>query len=124
MGSKIRVAIIGLDTSHSVEFTRSMNDPQCPDNRRTTGLTAVSCLRFSTPFQSEDGLDQRQKLLESWGVPVTANFDEAVADCDAIMLEINAVSSLMVWNTVRWAKGLQILHHAKLQLDIDKSVRA
>lgn len=66
-----------------------MNDPECPEDRRITGMTAVSCLRFSTPFQSEEGLDARQKQLESWGVPVTLDFDEAVADCDAIMLEIN-----------------------------------
>ncbi len=89
MPNKIRVAIIGLDTSHAVEFARSMNDPMCPEERRITGMTAVSCLRFSTPFQSEEGLDQRQRQLESWGVRVTQDFAEAVTGCDAIMLEIN-----------------------------------
>jgi len=86
---KIRVAIIGLDTSHSVAFGKSMNDPECPDDCKITGMQAISCMRFSTPFQSEEGLDNRQKQLEEWGVPVTLDFDKAVANCDAIMLEIN-----------------------------------
>ncbi|MEN6356168.1 MAG: Gfo/Idh/MocA family oxidoreductase [Armatimonadota bacterium] len=89
MSEKIRTAIIGLDTSHSVEFSRSINDPECPAERKIDGMQVVSCLRFSTPFQSEEGLDKRQEQLESWGVPVTLDFDEAIADCDAIMLEVN-----------------------------------
>ncbi|MCE5323279.1 Gfo/Idh/MocA family oxidoreductase [bacterium] len=89
MSNKVRVAIIGLDTTHSLAFSGSMNDPECPDERKIVGMKAVSCLRFSTPFQSEEGLNERQQQLESWGVPVTLDFDEAVADCDAIMLEIN-----------------------------------
>jgi len=85
----IKVAIIGLDTSHSVEFPRLMQAPDCPPDQRVPGLRAVTCLRFETPFQSKKGLDQRQSRLESWGVHVTTCFEEAVADCDAIMLEIN-----------------------------------
>jgi len=85
----VPVAIVGLDTSHSVEFARSMNAPDCPQSHRITGMTVAACLRFSTPFQSEQGLDERQKQLVSWGVPVTLDFDEAVSECDAIMLEIN-----------------------------------
>ena len=85
----IKVAIIGLDTSHSVAFPKFMQDPETPPENRVSELRAVSCLRFETPFQKKDGLDERQAYLESIGVPVTENFDEAVADCDAIMLEIN-----------------------------------
>lgn len=89
MSDKIKVAIVGLDTSHSVEFPRSMNSPDCPECKKIAGMTVTKCLRFSTPFQSEEGLDNRQKQLEAWGVKVVTDFDEAVADCDAMMLEIN-----------------------------------
>ncbi|MFH1477985.1 MAG: Gfo/Idh/MocA family oxidoreductase [Verrucomicrobiota bacterium] len=85
----IKVAIIGLDTSHSIEFPRRMQDPACAPDQSVPGLRAVTCLRFETPFQDKKGLDQRQSQLESWGVRVTTRFEEAVADCDAIMLEIN-----------------------------------
>lgn len=89
MSSTVRVALIGLDTSHSIEFASRMQAPDCPDDQRVSGLRAVSCLRFVTPFQGEEGLNNRQKTLEGWGVRVTTDFDEAVADCDAVMIEIN-----------------------------------
>ncbi len=85
----LKVAIIGLDTSHSIEFARRMNDPNCDPKMKAEGIKAVSCLRFETPFHNKEGLDSRQKQLESWGIKVTENFDECVSDCDAIMLEIN-----------------------------------
>ncbi len=87
--SKIKVAVIGLDTSHAVELPKLMQDPAVPADRRVEGLFVTRCLRFETPFQSSKGLDERQKYLESIGVLVTEDFDTAVADCDAIMLEIN-----------------------------------
>lgn len=84
-----KIAVIGLDTSHSVAFPQMMQDPEIPEERKISGLRVVSCLRFPTAFQSDEGLDSRQKYLESIGVKVTEDFDEAVADCDAIMIEIN-----------------------------------
>lgn len=89
MGKTFKVAIIGLDTSHAVAFPELMQDPKTPGSLRIAGLRAVSCLRFETPFQNKAGLDKRQNYLESIGVPVTENFDEAVTDCDAVLLEIN-----------------------------------
>jgi len=86
---EIRVAIIGLDTSHSVEFARRMQAPDCPPDQRVGGLRATACMRFETPFQDAKGLDSRQTQMESWKIPVTDNFDRAVADCDAVMIEIN-----------------------------------
>ena len=89
MSEELRIAIIGLDTSHTPAFVRILQAPDCPEDQRVRGAKAVTCLRFSTPFQSEEGLDKRQKELEGWGVRVTTDFDEAVAGCDAIALEIN-----------------------------------
>ncbi len=85
----IKVGIIGLDTSHSVEFPRRMQAPDCPEADRVPGLKAVTCLRFETPFQNKQGLDTRQKQLEAWGVKVTESFDEAVEGCEAFLIEIN-----------------------------------
>lgn len=89
MKNEIKVALIGLDTSHTVEFARRMQSPDCPEKHKVAGLRAVSCLRFGTPFQNEKGLDTRQKQLEDIGVAVTGDFNEAVKDCDAIMIEVN-----------------------------------
>lgn len=89
MPQEFKIAIIGLDTSHATEFPKLMQDPEAKEEYKVKGLRAVSCLRFETPFQNKEGLDKRQAYLESIGVKVTENFDEAVADCDVIMIEIN-----------------------------------
>jgi predicted dehydrogenase len=89
MPEEIKVALIGLDTSHSIEFARRMQAPDVAPDQKVERIKALACLRFPTPFQSEEGLDQRQAQLEAWGIKVTHDFDEAVAGCDAVMLEIN-----------------------------------
>jgi predicted dehydrogenase len=89
MSKVFKVAIIGLDTSHSVALPQLMQDPKTPAEQKIEGLVATRALRFPSAFQSEEGQDKRQETLESIGVKVTRDFDEAVGDCDAIMLEIN-----------------------------------
>lgn len=89
MPEEIKVALIGLDTSHTVEFARRMQAPDCAEDQKVRGMEAITCLRFETPFQDKEGLDKRQAQLEAWGVKVTEDFDEAIDGCHAIMLEIN-----------------------------------
>ena len=86
---QIKVAFIGLDTSHSVQFAQYIQDPNIPAENRCTDLLVTRCMRFETPFQGKEGLDTRQKQLEELGIMVTEDFNEAIADCDAIFLEIN-----------------------------------
>jgi len=89
MKKEVKVAVIGLDTSHTIQFIKRMQDPGCEDKWKVDGLRAISCMRFETPFQNRQGLDERQKQIEGWGVKVTEDFEEAIQGCDAIMLEIN-----------------------------------
>ena len=89
MSDELRLSIIGLDTSHAVEFAMRLQAPDCPMDQKVDGGRVVKCLRFATPFQDEAGLDQRQASMEAWGVKVTTDFREAVEDCDAIMICIN-----------------------------------
>ena len=89
MDKKIKVAIIGLDTSHSTAFPGLMVDPETNPDFKIDSLQPTRCLRFDTPFQSPEGLDKRQAYLEKIGVEVGTDFDWAVEGCDAIMLEIN-----------------------------------
>jgi hypothetical protein len=86
---ELKVAIVGLDTSHSVEFARRMQAPDCPPEQRVAGLRATRCLSFETPFQDAEGLAARAKQLEQWGVGVASSLEEAVEGADALMLEIN-----------------------------------
>lgn len=89
MSGEIRIGMVGLDTSHSVAFTKCLQAPDVAADQKVDGARVISCMRFETPFQDKNGLDGRQKQLEEWGVTVTEDFDEAVAECEAIMLEIN-----------------------------------
>ncbi len=85
----IRIAMVGLDTSHCIELPRRMHSADLPAEEKIGGMKVVACNRFETPFQNKEGLDKRQAQLEEWGIKVTEDFDEAVADCDAVMIEIN-----------------------------------
>lgn len=86
---ELKVGIIGLDTSHTIEFTRRMQAPDCPQDQKAEGLRVFNCMRFLSPFQTEPDQDKRQKQLEEWGVKVTRNLEEVLKGADAVMLEIN-----------------------------------
>ena len=61
---KIKTAIIGLDTSHSIQFTMRTQAPECEKDQKVEGLEIISCMRFETPFQDKKGLDERTAQLE------------------------------------------------------------
>ena len=81
--------MVGLDTSHAVEFTRRLQAPDCPPDLRVAGARVVSCVRFVTAFQDAAGLDRRQSQLQAWGVAVGTDLDAALHDVDAILIAIN-----------------------------------
>ncbi len=81
-----KLAIVGLDTSHSISFTQLIQDKE---EKMVDQLQVVTCLRFPSPFQSEPDQDKRRETLENLGVKVTRSFEEAVEGVDGIMIEIN-----------------------------------
>ena len=85
----MKIAIIGLDTSHTIEFTKLIQAPETPDNLKIKELQITKCMRFLSPFQAEDKQDERQAQLEKWGVKVTRSFEEAVEGAEGVMIEIN-----------------------------------
>lgn len=89
MNEKIKVAFIGLDTSHATAFPGLMLDKETKPESRIESLLPTRCLRFDTPFQDKEGLDKRQSYLENIGVEVGTDFDWAVEGCDAIILTVN-----------------------------------
>lgn len=80
-----KLAMIGLDTSHSVVFTEFIQG----DKKMVETMQVISCMRFPSAFQSEPDQDARQEKMEAMGVKVTRSFEEAVKGADGIMLEIN-----------------------------------
>jgi predicted dehydrogenase len=86
---KIKVAIIGLDTSHSIQFTMRAQAPECDPTQKVDGIKVISCMRFETPFQDKKGLDERTAQLEAWGVKVYEDFEKTVEGAEALLLEVN-----------------------------------
>ncbi|MFH1075070.1 MAG: hypothetical protein V1752_08285 [Candidatus Firestonebacteria bacterium] len=89
MADELKIALIGLDSSHSIEFSKRMQAPDCPADQKVEGLRAVTCLAFVTPFQNEEGINKRIKQLEAWGVKITKTFEETVKGVNAVMIELN-----------------------------------
>ena len=86
MSKTVKLAMIGLDTSHSIAFAQRI---QGTGAKRVRGLRIERCLRFPSAFQTEPQQDARQETLESWGIEVTRNFNKAVEGAEGILLEIN-----------------------------------
>lgn len=88
MANELKIGIVGLDTSHTNAFTKLLQGEVSPE-QKVDGMRVVHALRFPSPFQAEEGQDERQAELEKLGVTMK-NSVEAVADgVDAIFLEIN-----------------------------------
>ncbi len=81
------LGIIGLDTSHTIEFTRHLQG--VPEADRLPGMHVVKAMRFPSAFQSEPDQDKRQAQLEEWGVRVSTSLADTIAGVDAILLCIN-----------------------------------
>ncbi len=92
MSADLKVSVIGLDTSHAVEFSRRIQAPDCPAEQRVRGMHVEKCLRFDTPFTDKKVLAERQKQLEHWGIKVTEDFNEAVDGAEALIMSINDAS--------------------------------
>lgn len=97
MTRSLPIALIGLDTSHAVAFSRLMHDPKEPADRQVRGMRVSACLRFETPYQDRKGLDERQKDLEALGITVTESLDRAVDGCDAILMTVNDPDLHLTW---------------------------
>jgi predicted dehydrogenase len=86
---RMKIGLIGLDTSHSIEFTKIIQGTETPEEEKLKELEIVSCMRFPSAFNSEESQDDRQAQLEKWGVKVTRSFEEAIEGVEGIMIEIN-----------------------------------
>lgn len=88
MASERKIGIIGLDTSHTVAFTKLLQG-DVPPEQRIAGMRVVNALRFPSPFQTEEGQNERQGQLEAMGVTMKSTVAELAEGMDALFLEIN-----------------------------------
>ena len=115
----LNLTIVGMDTSHAVEFTRRFQAPDCPPELRVAGATVTHSVRFETPFQDGAGLDARQKQLEAWGVDVTEDLDGAIASADALLLTVNDPARHVEYVTRCAGRGVPIYLDKPIAQDLD-----
>ncbi len=83
----IRVGIIGLDTSHSIEFTRILNDVSSADH--VPGAKVVAAFKGGSPDveASASRVDKyTEQLKAKWGLEIVPDIPTLCSKVDAILL--------------------------------------
>jgi len=84
----LRVGMIGLDTSHAVEFTRRLNDST--DKDFIPGARVVAAVKGGSPdiAESRDRMPGYDKTLqEKYGVKIVDDIDQLLKETDVVMIE-------------------------------------
>jgi predicted dehydrogenase len=87
-GQAIRVGIIGVDTSHAVEFTRIFNDPSDPEY--VPGVRVVAAYKGGSPDVA-DSRDRVEKftaeLRDKWKIEIVDDIPRLCSMVEGILLE-------------------------------------
>jgi len=87
--NKKRIGIIGLDTSHSIEFTKALNNPDA--GSEFAGYKVV----FAYPKGSDDIESSVKRIpayteeIKKYGVKIAESIKELLDNVDAVLLETN-----------------------------------
>lgn len=87
--ASVKVGIIGLDTEHSVAFTKTLNDPDAPAD--VAGFKVVAAY----PHGSRDIASSLAMIpgftedIRKYGVEISASIEELISKADVVLLETN-----------------------------------
>ena len=86
--AEVRIGIIGLDTSHAVEFTRIINVEKPAE---AAGMRVVAAYPWGSRdiFSSTNRIPRYTEYVRTNGVQVVESIDELIAMSDFICLETN-----------------------------------
>ncbi|MET7000320.1 Gfo/Idh/MocA family protein [Chitinophaga defluvii] len=84
-----RIGIIGLDTSHSIEFVRTLNAPDIGDAYEGYTVTAAYPYGSREIKSSYSRIEDYTKQVKKHGVTIASSLDELLKVTDVIMLETN-----------------------------------
>ena len=84
-----RIGIIGLDTSHSVAFTKSLNNPDAKAGFSGFRITAAYPKGSSSIKSSADRIPGYTEDVKKLGVKIVNSIDELLAEVDYVLLETN-----------------------------------
>ncbi len=85
----LRIGMIGLDTSHTVEFTKRLNDPS--EKNHIPGAKIVAAFKGGSPDLPDESMKRippyAKTLEEKFGVKMYGTIEELVKNVDAVMIE-------------------------------------
>ena len=84
-----RVGIIGLDTSHSIAFTKALNAADAGDNFYGYKVVAAYPQGSLDIKSSVDRIQGYSKEVQEMGVEITSSIDELLSKVDVVLLETN-----------------------------------
>lgn len=86
---KIKIGIIGLDTSHSPEFIKLINDAN--PSAQYAGFQVVAAYPYGskTIKSSYERIPKYIEEVQKYGVKIVSSITELLKDADCIMLETN-----------------------------------
>jgi hypothetical protein len=86
---KIKIGIIGLDTSHSPEFIKLINDAN--PSAQYSGFQVVAAYPYGskTIKSSYERIPKYIEEVQKYGVKIVSSITELLKDADCIMLETN-----------------------------------
>ncbi|MRI00209.1 gfo/Idh/MocA family oxidoreductase [Kriegella sp. EG-1] len=112
----VKVGMIGLDTSHCIEYTKLLNDPNAPEEIAGFPVVAAFPLGSSTIESSYSRIPKYTKEMEEMGVKIVDSIQELLDQVDVILLESND-------GGVRLKQTIEVLKKGK-PMFIDKPVAA
>jgi predicted dehydrogenase len=86
---KNRIGIIGLDTSHSVAFTKALNDPSAGSEFAGFRVVAAYPKGSNDIKSSVDRIPGYTEEVKKLGVEIANSIEELITRVDAILLETN-----------------------------------
>jgi len=86
--SAYRVGVVGLDTSHTINFTKKLNNPSTSRMRGAQVVIALS--KNSIDIEgSLSRVPDYTRQLQEMGIKIVDKFDDFVDEADAFLLETN-----------------------------------
>lgn len=111
-----RVGIIGLDTSHSIAFTKALNSHEPDPKLKNYRVTAAYPYGSSTIESSKNRIPGYIEEVRGLGVAIVDSIDELLEQVDVVLLETND-------GTMHLQQALPVLQAGK-RMFIDKPIAA
>lgn len=111
-----RVGMIGLDTSHSIAFSKVLNDPAAGPEYGGYKVVVAHPYGSKDIKSSADRIPGYTEDAKKLGVEIVASIDELLTKCDVVLLETND-------GRLHLEQALPVLKSGK-RLFIDKPVAA